>query len=309
MVRSILIVLLGAMIIAAGLGTVSTTTAGQSTPRDITNGEMRGADGQLFVIIYSELGVRHCSFDARVSLQDGRVAEILADDIQDRVGVGSAVADLPRGLESGRVIPGPVHIDDEGRLNAGYAECVVVGEVAHHADSSPDSWLALYPGWSGHLTYRAWTVGAEPVPFLDAMLIINDVENVWEPQFNFALVAGGEDPFDFEGLDYDEQAAANYARMDTNQQVAFFCGGATTACFIVTASSGGKFLRANIVYGPTVWGDPNDWFQHGLAHEFGHGFSLDHHEASCGWVMSSDNCPDLADADDIATALEDVLGY
>ena len=123
------------------------------------------------------------------------------------------------------------------------------------------------------------------------------------------LAAGGEDSFNFFGRAHTQLSNVNYSRMDTNTQVAYFCAGATTACFYVTSRIGGQINRSVIVYGRKVCGDPNDWFQHGLAHEFGHGFALLHHLPNCGFVMSRDNCPDLAVAADIGTALEDVLGY
>ena len=310
MARPLLILIIAALMIAAAgySASVSTTTAGQITTRDATDLDVRDNDGQLFVIIYSAEGVKQCSFDATVSLNGGRVEAILADDVLGRISVGSTVTDLPEGLAAGRVIPGPVHVDDEGRLKGGYSECEAVGEAAHHAGSAT-SYYNLYPDRSGNLSYRAWTINGDPVPLQDTLLIINDVENVWEAQFNYALAAGGEDPFNFFGRAHTQLSNVNYSRMDTNTQVAYFCAGATTACFYVTSRIGGQINRAIIVYGPTVWGDPNDWFQHGLAHEFGHGFALLHHLPNCGWVMSRDNCPDLAVAADIGTALEDVLGY
>jgi hypothetical protein len=211
----------------------------------------------------------------------------------------------------------PVHIAD-GQVVAGYAECEVLthgdvdGEAASHADTNPKSWADLYPSGSGHLSYRAWTVNAQPVPTQDSLLIISDVESYWEAPFDYALAAGGDRQFDFQGLAYNNSAAeATYGRMDNNTQVNLFCGGSIfTACFYHTSVNGqGQFVKANIIYGPQVWQDPNPSFQHGLAHEFGHSFSLVHHVPTCTTVMSPDGCSQLATAAEIATALGTVLGY
>lgn len=190
----------------------------------------------------------------------------------------------------------------------GMAIGLATSTQAHHAEQNPQGWHDLYPGRSGHVSYKAWTVNAGPVPTQDALLILNDVENVWEPMFDYALAAGGEPQFHFQPLAYNQSAEAQYARMDTVLQVQWFCAGATVACFAAQVDGDNEIISADIIYGPNVWQDPNDAFQQSLAHEFGHGVALAHH-GSCGFVMGPDGCTDLATAADIATALDVVFGY
>lgn len=281
---------------------------------------MHGHDdaGRLVREIFGLDGTHaRCTFDAEVAVEAGRITTIEAIGTAARVELGSDIKALPDDLRSGQVIPMPVHVVD-GQAVAGYAECEVLtpglaeGTAASNADASPKSWADLYPSGSGHLSYRAWTVNAQPVPTQDSLLIISDVESYWEAPFDYALAAGGDRQFDFQGVSYnDSSAEASYARMDNTDQVLFFCqNGINTACFSPTQRNAqGQVLKANVIYGPAVWQDPNPSFQHGLAHEFGHGFALAHHIPQCTTVMSPDGCTQLASAADIATALGTVLGY
>lgn len=287
-----------------------------TTPINQSNAHHGDAhDVRLSALISSNAGTHECFLDAQVGLTNSRVADVVLQDSSSDVALGERVLDLPAGLESGNVIPGPVFRDGEGQLRAGYSECVTIETdrepergASHHTDPNPKSWTNLYGGESGYLSYKAWTVNAEPVPLQDALLILNDVENVWEPMFDFALAYGGYPTFDFDPKDYTETADQKYARMDTIAQVTWFCRNAIVTACAIRWTADEKIVAADLVYGPLIWEDPNDWFQHGLAHEFGHTFWLAHHVPDCGYVMSPDNCPDLAVADDIATALG-VLEY
>lgn len=187
------------------------------------------------------------------------------------------------------------------------------------------TYYELYPERSGHLTWKAWTIQAEPVPLAEAWLLVDVVDNTWEQMFNYALAVGGYRLFDFEGIAYDQSADVSYARMDTQQQVDWFCSAGAAACLHWDPMPAGEgvdwvddadrddrreLIRADIVYGPAVWGDPNDEFRHGTAHEWGHGFGLAHHGVGvCETVMSGDGCTNMPAASDIATALDTVYGY
>lgn len=216
-----------------------------------------------------------------------------------------------------------------GKLGLGLALALVGATILNHADHArashpwpnPD-WGYLYTHWdlypeprSGHLTWKAWTVTAGPVPYRDALILMDAVKNKWEAPLNYALVAGGHRAFNFYGKAYNQSAEVSYARMDTSQQVLWFCGDPTyLGCFVVDASSydSGRARRevtkASIIYGPAIWGDSDSKFLHSAAHEWGHGFGLAHHPP-CETVMSPHGCTNLPVPADIATALGTVYGY
>lgn len=176
----------------------------------------------------------------------------------------------------------------------------------------------LYPEDSGLLFWKAWTVDEEAVPLREALLLINAVENSWEAMFNYVLLLAGVRPFNFFGLGHHATADVKYARMNTTAQVQFFCQGGSTACLFPDAvyydpvrdifELEGSF----IVYGPIVSGASNAVFQHVVAHEWGHGFGLAHHNNVCGFVMSAKlplQCTNMPVGADIVTALDTVYGY
>jgi hypothetical protein len=266
---------------------------------------------RLEVVIFGMNGVeKRCYFDAEVTIENGAVLTVQEAAAGRSPIPGTRVEGLAASLSVGRLIPGPVFLDEAGRVLAGYESCEGLrAHVMHHSDPPPVfGWLDLFPGGSGHLSYRAWTVYQQPVPTGDAWLIVDNMEVRWEAPFDYALASAGLPQSNFKGFAYNQQAEVNYARMETIDQVRWICGtDIVTACFEGYTNAGG-FVYTNIVYGPLVWQDPPLGFEHGLAHEFGHGFSLKHHVPLCGYVMSPDGCSDLPVGNDIATALE-VMDY
>lgn len=82
--------------------------------------------GGMSVIITGPEGAKQCFLDARVGLTDGKVVDVAVQDSNAVIALGERVLDLPPGLETGNVIPGPVYRDSAGRLRAGYSVCVEV---------------------------------------------------------------------------------------------------------------------------------------------------------------------------------------
>lgn len=112
------------LVLAGTLAGITFGAATLVTSQDATDAQ------RLSVIIvgqdaHGDEGVLQCFFDARVSIDAGRVANIdaVADGVADRVQRGIVVVDLPAGLEGGETIPGPIYIDNDGVVRAGYAYC------------------------------------------------------------------------------------------------------------------------------------------------------------------------------------------
>lgn len=182
------------------------------------------------------------------------------------------------------------------------------------------TWKPLYPPPdSGDLSWKGWTINQQPLPDRDILLAMDVVNNKWAPSLNYALAAGGYRTFDFVVKPHNSSAAdAKYARMDTQEQVTWFCDNPTfIACFNLEEyeyhSGVGRWVttEASLVYGPTVYGYSNAKFSYVLSHEWGHGFGLAHHSACSGSVMASGlGCSGgQPTAAEIATALETVYGY
>ena len=95
--------------------------------RTLTDGVLQDADGRLltFIIVYGEDGMKECIYDADVNFQDGNVGvvEKVGDSAKDRIRPGDDIAGLPPELETGRTIPIPVHIGEDGKIRPGYASC------------------------------------------------------------------------------------------------------------------------------------------------------------------------------------------
>lgn len=167
------------------------------------------------------------------------------------------------------------------------------------------------------LRWKALDVGADPVPFREALLMIDVVKNKYEAMFSWALAVGGYPVFDFEGLPHDSSNAdVKYARMDTDAQVSFLCGTSRliSGCFEIElhyfyAAQGREIVgRVSLIYGPVAFNGSNNVLATTFAHEWGHGFGLAHH-GGCGYVMGPYGCTDQPVAADIATALDTVYGY
>lgn len=177
----------------------------------------------------------------------------------------------------------------------------------------------LYPGTSGQITWKAWTINATDVPLRDAVILIQVVDLTWELGFAYALVSGGYRPFDFAGVGHHASANVSYARMDNNTQMLWFCGSSiAVACFlrdvVLDPDPNQGFAtvdRASIVYGPHVWSDPDANFAKHVSHEWGHGFGLAHEGQAppCVTVMTQGECTNGPVAADIGTALSTVYGY
>ena len=96
----------------------------------LTDGILQDADGRLltFIIAYGEDGMKECIYDADVNFEDGNVGvvEKVGDSAKDRIRPGDDIGDLPPELETGRTIPIPVHIGEDGKIRPGYASCEAV---------------------------------------------------------------------------------------------------------------------------------------------------------------------------------------
>ena len=91
------------------------------------DGRREDADGRLlrFIISYGEDGMKVCIYDADVNFQDGNVGfvENVGDFAKDRIRPGDDIADLPPDMETGRTIPIPVHVGEDGKIRPGHASC------------------------------------------------------------------------------------------------------------------------------------------------------------------------------------------
>ncbi len=205
----------------------------------------------------------------------------------------------------------------------------MLGGEAHATNAWPDSdgidpyfgyfytWFDLYPADNGHVSWKAYVNGGGAVPTRDALILLDAIDNKWEPLFDYALVAGGYRQFDFQGVAHNQFAEASYMR-GTQAEVDYVCQVANAiACFapavIISHSIPGPdryvVVTAVLAYGPQVWNQPNNqYFTHAVAHEWGHGFGLGHH-SGCTSVMGPFTCTNIPTPGDVVTALGTVYGY
>jgi len=319
------------------VGTASSNGPLPPTPSEIEASEggfigQRQSDGRLAVMIFPESNVeesaRTCTFDASVVVLDGHVARVAQDAQARKVGLGELVSDLPAGLTSGRVGSVPVHFSGVGgALVGGYSQCAAADvRASSHAAPDPSygynaTHWTLYPGRTGVLTWRAWTISGGAVTLHDALILIDALTNQWLPRLNTQLDARGARHMAFTGLAYnDSSAQLTYSRVDTQSQTDFFCGAntpPTMACFIASASSFDsarnryEVTKATLVYGPISYSNGDAVQEKIMAHEFGHGLGLAHHAAypNCETVMSTGLCTNLPAAADATTAVVTVYGY
>jgi hypothetical protein len=158
---------------------------------------------------------------------------------------------------------------------------------------------------------------------LDALYLVDALNNQWEPILDYILGSKGIRQFSFTGQAYNSTtAAATFIRMNTDGQVTYVCGGTTiTACWAATSTTtlSGSYpalngrrtaLKVTIPYGPVVYsGEWASGFEHTLAHEWGHGLGLEHHDPNCDTVMSNVSCTNMPSAADGSTAITTVYGY
>lgn len=153
--------------------------------------------------------------------------------------------------------------------------------------------------------------------------LVDALNNQWEPILDYILGSMGVRQFSFTGKPYNSTtASAVYVRMNTDDQVAYVCGpGVFTACWAFTSTTtlSGSYaalngrksaLKVTIPYGPDVYSGP--WapgFKHTLAHEWGHGLGLEHHDPNCDTVMSNVSCLNMPTAADGSTVITTVYGY
>ena len=92
-----------------------------------TDGILQDADGRLIVWVfpYRPGGPDVCLYDADVEFHDGKVGVVkrVGDFAKDHIRPGDPIADLPPELETGRTIPIPVHLGEDGKIRPGYASC------------------------------------------------------------------------------------------------------------------------------------------------------------------------------------------
>lgn len=177
----------------------------------------------------------------------------------------------------------------------------------------------LYPQGSGQVTFRAATHTGAAVPSGDALVLLDAVDNKWEPILDYILVLGGDRQFDFAGVAYNQTSAkVSYLRQSTQAQINTLCTGTNySSCQIpinwVWNSTYGRYVttKANIPYGPLAYNYGDAIKRKVFSHEWGHNLGLNHHASypNCQTVMSPGHCTNLPSASDGATAIATVYAY
>lgn len=162
---------------------------------------------------------------------------------------------------------------------------------ASHPETFPDwryRWQPLRPGVGYQLFYQAAKWEDDPLPTGEALILLDAVENKWEPFFTH------HGPFAFNPVPWESWAHASFWRVPGQNYISYFCrtdNQLVSGCFVpnvYTWGSGCECFNVQhgiIPFGPHSFHHSSAWLSHVLAHEWGHGFTLKHHEP-CDSVMN-----------------------
>jgi len=178
---------------------------------------------------------------------------------------------------------------------------------------------SMYPQANGQVSFRALTNTGQPVPTSDGLVLLDAIDNKWEPILDYILVLGGDRQFNYYGVAYnDSTAKVSYLRQSTQAQINTLCGGTNySSCqiplnFVWNATySRWVMSKSNIPYGPLAYDYGDAIKKKVFSHEWGHMLGLSHHSPypNCQTVMSPGHCTNLPAAPDGGTAIATVYAY